>query len=581
MAGYIPEDIVERIKNESDIVAVISEFVKLQKSGKDFKGLCPFHQEKTPSFYVVPTRGFYHCFGCGKGGNLINFIMEHERLEYPAALRYLADKGGITIPESTFPGSRNEKIYDLLSFAASFYENSLRSKSSKAAARYLKSRGISEPIARAFGIGYAPAGWDNLIKAASTKGFNPSDLEAAGLAIRKEGYYDRFRNRLMIPIRSISGKVIGFGGRAMSPDDTAKYINSPETEVYKKGRVLYGLDVSRNDIRSSNVAVVVEGYFDLISLYQAGTKNVVAVSGTGFTAEQASLLARFSEQAVLLYDSDSAGIKAAFRACGVLYGAGVEPRLVRLPRGYDPDSYLREKGRDNLISLITGASDVVDFVRQGIKGRFSDLPLSRQKRVIEALGELMGPIENDLTRELLSRKMFDKLDIDTRTMGIIRDIKKPQAEPRSQEISVGMSKIEMDFIGLLLACPALLKETAEVVDESLFTESEHARIYSALLKSNTDGSDFSIDVLSEMIADSRANERLRAIAIQSDKMLDLIDEFPKYLSKFRSISIRKRGAELKALIEDAERKSDKDRLESLTREFQNLKLEADANDTRV
>ena len=581
MAGFIPEDIVERIKNESDIVTVISEFVNLKKSGKDYKGLCPFHQEKTPSFYVVPTRGFYHCFGCGKGGNLINFIMEHERLEYPAALRYLADKAGIAIPETASSGSRNEKMYDLLSFAASFFENSLRGKSSKAASEYLRSRGISDSTAGAFGIGYAPSGWDNLIKAASAKGFSPSELEAAGLVIKKEGYYDRFRNRLIIPIRSISGRVIGFGGRALSPDDTAKYINSPETEVYKKGRVLFGLDISKNDIRSSNVAVVVEGYFDLISLYQAGIKNVVAVSGTGFTAEQASLLARFCERVVLLYDSDSAGMKAAFRACGVLYGAGVEPRLVRLPRGYDPDSFVREKGPEELSALIREASDVVDFVRQGIKGRFSDLSLSRQKRVIEALGELMGPIENDLTRELLSRKMFEKLDIDTRTMGIIRDTKKPQGEKKDQEISVGMRKIEMDFIGLLLACPALLKETAEVVDESLFTEAEHARIYSALLKSNTDGSDFSIDVLSEVIADSRANERLRAIAIQSDNMLDLIDEFPKFLSKFRSISIRKRGAELKALIEEAERKSDKDRLESLTREFQNLKLEADADDTRV
>lgn len=581
MAGFIPEDIVERIKNDSDIVAVISEFVNLKKSGKDYKGLCPFHQEKTPSFYVVPSRGFYHCFGCGKGGNLINFIMEHERLEYPAALRYLADKAGIAIPETAHFGSRNERIYDLLAFAASFYENSIRSKSAKAASDYLKSRGISEATGRIFGIGYAPAGWDNLIKAASSKGFSPSDLEAAGLAIKKEGYYDRFRNRLMIPIRSISGKVIGFGGRAMSPDDSAKYINSPETEVYKKGRVLYGLDISKNDIRSSNVAVVVEGYFDLISLFQAGIKNVVAVSGTGFTAEQASLLARFSEQAVLLYDSDSAGVKAAFRACGVLYGAGVEPRLVRLPRGYDPDSYLRDKGYDDVNAMISEASDVVDFVRQGIKGRFTDLSLPRQKKVVGTLGELMRPIEDALTRELLSRKLFEKLDIDLKTLGLIGESRTPVGGDDGPPVLSGRDRFERAFLSLLLEHSELVSGCEGSIEESLFTDSLNGKIFTAILKSNFGGTELSIPSLCDQLGDEAAARRLREIAFPDQVPSDWEEQFESSLRKFRRISVEKRLHELKGKIGEAEKTSDKNRIRELTREFQNLKLEAESNDTRV
>ncbi|MEE8417918.1 MAG: CHC2 zinc finger domain-containing protein, partial [candidate division Zixibacteria bacterium] len=218
MAGLIPKDIVERIKNESDIVAVISEFVNLKKSGKDYKGLCPFHQEKTPSFFVIPGKGFYHCFGCSKGGNVINFIMEHERFDYPGALRYLAVKSGIMIPETGNSKSDSDRLHNALSLAAGYFESSLWSKSAGTAIKYLKSRGIDKSTAKMFGIGYAPPGWDGLINAVSSKGIKASDLERAGLAIKKEGYYDRFRNRLMIPIRSIAGRVIGFGGRVLPGD---------------------------------------------------------------------------------------------------------------------------------------------------------------------------------------------------------------------------------------------------------------------------------------------------------------------------------------------------------------------------
>ncbi len=581
MAGLIPKDIVERIKNESDIVAVISEFVNLKKSGKDYKGLCPFHQEKTPSFFVISGKGFYHCFGCSKGGNVINFIMEHERFDYPGALRYLAAKSGIMIPETGNSKSDSDRLHNALSLAAGYFESSLWSKSAETAIKYLESRGIGKSTAKMFGIGFAPPGWDGLINAVSSKGIKASDLERAGLAIKKEGYYDRFRNRLMIPIRTIAGRVIGFGGRVLPGDDSPKYINSPETEMYKKGRILYGLDVSKDETRVKNEAVVVEGYFDLITMYQSGIKNVVAASGTGFTAEQAALLARFCERVVLLYDSDSAGVKAAFRACGILYNAGLEPRMVRLPKGFDPDSFVRENGAEKLSGLIKEANDILDFVQQFIKGRFADQPLSKQKKIINKLTELMEPIEDDLTRDLLSKKMFEKINIDSKTLGILSE-RRTTAQPGSDvSLSPTRDRVEREFLAILLTHPEQISKAEEVVEESLFTEESNARIFAAITKFHTEGKDLDISELSEEVGGNGAGSRLREIALQEQSTAGRELVFEEYLKKFRLITARKRLNELKGMIGEAERISDQNRIEILTREFQNLKLEVEANDARV
>lgn len=581
MAGLIPKDIVERITNESDIVAIISEFVNLKKGGKDYKGLCPFHQEKTPSFYVVPGKGFYHCFGCSRGGNVINFIMEHERFDYPGALRYLAAKAGITIPETADLKSDGDRLYNALSLAAGYFERSLWDKSSETAIKYLKSRKIEKSIAQMFGIGFAPPGWDGLIKAASSKGIKPSDLERAGLAIKKEGYYDRFRNRLMIPIRTIAGRVVGFGGRVLPGDDSPKYINSPETEVYKKGRILYGLDISKNDVRVKNEAVVVEGYFDLITLNQSGIKNTVAASGTGFTVEQAALLARFCERVVLLYDSDSAGIKAAFRACGILYNSGLEPRLVKLPKGFDPDSFVKDRGAGELSKLVTGAVDIIDFIEQSIEGRFSDQTLSRQKRIIGVLTELTAPVEDRLTMELLSKKMFERLDIDLKTLGIISDAGRAIMSDSREQLSSGRDRFERKFLALLMAHPELIPRSEGTVEESLFVESRYGKIFAAMVGTCADGRELDVSDLSEKIGDNGAGRCLREIALQEQPTSNWELEFEEYLKKFRLISVRKRLDELKGLIGEAERMSDQNKMEILTREFQNLKLEVEANDARV
>lgn len=572
MARYIPDDIVERIKSESDIVMVISEFVNLKKSGKDFKGLCPFHQEKTPSFFVIPGKGFYHCFGCGVGGNAVNFVMAHERLDYPDALRYLAQKAGIAIPEGNKGGKSNlEQVFDALELAGSFYAKSLQSTDSgKAAIEYLHSRGISDQMISEFGMGYAPQGWDSFIKAASAKGIQTSTLEKAGLAIKKEGYYDRFRHRLMIPIRSLSGRIVGFGGRILSGDEGPKYINSPETEIYKKGKILFGLEITKDHIRQRNEAIVVEGYFDLIALYQNGVRNVVAVSGTGFTPEQAALLARFCEKAVLLYDSDSAGLKAAYRACGMLYNSALQPRIATLPQGFDPDKFIREKGAPSLIELITSAGDVVDFICASIGGQFSSQTLSVQKRIVSALLETIEPVSDRLTRNLLLEKVHSRLNIDLKTLGGLKEVAGSKGKPLSAKVAQGREKPEREFIALLLAHPEMASRSRSFVDPGMFVDEDNGRLYELILKLCDEGIELKVSDLFDGIDNDELRRRLSEIAMIEHETADIDGLFEEYLKGFKLITLKKRREELKRLIGEAEIRADRRRIDELTREFQNL-----------
>jgi DNA primase len=569
--SYIPDDIVERIKAESDIVSVVSGFVTLKKAGKDYRGLCPFHQEKTPSFFVIPAKGFYHCFGCGAGGNAVNFIMAHEKLDYPEALRYLAEKAGITIPETPKNNKSDiDALYEALALAGSYYMKSIKDGSGLSALNYLRSRGITDETAQTFGIGYAPPGWDGFIKHAASKGIGPAILERVGLVAKKDNYYDRFRNRLMVPIKTVSGRIVGFGGRVMPGDDGPKYINSPETEIYKKGKLLFGLDISKDHIREENQAIVVEGYFDLIALHQYGIKNVVAVSGTGFTPDQTQLLARFCEQIILLYDSDSAGIKAAFRACGVLYNSGIEPRLVRLPKGYDPDSFVREKGKDALLAQIAGGCDVIDFIHNGLSGKFSDQPLARQEKIIKALSETVGLIQDSLRRNLLIKKISEKFDLAPGTLES-QIQKAPRANGETIEAKpIGRIKPEKEFLAIIVSHPEFIAQCQGIVDSSLFIDQGNAQLFELIRACYEMGEPISL----ENLFDRLENEGLRRLlaeigVIEHDDGNEEI-HFQEYLKAFRTIALRKRREELKSLTSEAESLADESKAVQLTREFRDL-----------
>jgi DNA primase len=580
MAGYIPDDIVSRIKLESDIVAVISEFVSLKKSGKSYKGVCPFHQEKTPSFFVTPDKEMYYCFGCQKGGNVVNFVMDYERLDYPSALRLLADKAGIVIPETSAPKSDYEEVYNSLSFAAQFYSKQLFGTiKGKKALDYLHSRDMDDEAIKEFSIGYAPDLWDGLLKSAQGQKIQATVLEKAGLVAKKQGYYDRFRNRIIIPINNISGKPVAFGARIMPDEEGPKYINSPETQIYHKGRLLFGFDKTKTYIREKNEAIIVEGYFDLISLYQRGVNNVVAVSGTGFTDEQASLLKRFCDNTILLYDSDSAGVKAAYRACGVLYNAGLEPKILRLPKGNDPDSFIREHGAEKLSDYMSNAKDVVEFVHYSLDGKFGDQTISRQKRIISALSETVSLIHDDLMRNLLKKKISDKFEIPENSIVV-----EPQSNSKPQVNQSGSpsklkDQFEKSFLALVIAHPELLSRSMNIIKSDMFEDPDSAAIFNILDELYKEYKDITPSKIFDKIENNALRSKLSSIIFSDTSPADWEGLFEEYLRKFNNILNKRKLEDLKNQIAKAEINSDFNKIESLTREYQNLKSEVQSNGT--
>lgn len=349
---YIPDHKIEEVRAVSDIVDIVGDYVRLKKQGSNYFGLCPFHNEKTPSFSVNPSMGIYKCFGCSKGGNVYQFVMEMESIGFPEAVRMLAERAGIPLPEQDKEreqASEIESIYHALRFTARFFYDQLtQAEAGKPALDYLTGRGFAPKTIKQFGLGYAPDRWDALLKQAEQHHITPEMLEKAGLVLpRKEGdgYYDRFRGRAIFPIFSHVGKVLGFGGRIMTPSpDQPKYINSPETKVYNKSRVLYGLYQAKQGIRKTEFAALVEGYTDVISLHQAGVNNVIATSGTALTKGQISLLGRYAKKVVFIYDADSAGINATLRGADMMFEEGLGVYVVELPKGEDPDSFAREQG---------------------------------------------------------------------------------------------------------------------------------------------------------------------------------------------------------------------------------------------
>ena len=365
----IPEHIIDEVRGRADIVEIIGESVSLKKAGREFKAKCPFHDEKTPSFYVVPHKGFYKCFGCGKAGSVFDFLMELQGMDFVEAVKYVAARSGIEIQEVS--GRKAEEdphrpYYEITAFAQDWFRNQLLDKRvAKDARTYLESRGIDAEVAERFELGYAPDEWRAFREAAVKHGFEEHLMLALGLlkqSERSKEPYDGFRGRVMFPIKGVNGRVVAFGGRILETisGDGPKYINSPETPIYHKGRNLYGLSRAKNSIRREGQALIVEGYMDAVSIAAVGFENVVAPLGTALTPEQAQLLSRYTKRVLLLYDSDGAGLKATFKAGDVLLESGVHPSVVTFPEGEDPDTYVRAHGPDGLSALLKDSMDVMD-----------------------------------------------------------------------------------------------------------------------------------------------------------------------------------------------------------------------------
>lgn len=423
MSYTIPDDKIEEVRERSSIVDVVSQYVALKKRGKNFVGLCPFHSEKTPSFTVSEEKEIFHCFGCGAGGNVFSFLMKIEGRSFPEVVKDLAEKEGVDLPESShFEGSEGARspqdehkdaLYSLHENAAALYSRLLMKSPAGAQARdYFKARGIGSDIAKKWLLGYGGKGWSVFAETLGSEKEQEQALEAGLILKSKKGsYYDRFRERLIFPICDVRGKVVAFGGRIMGKEGP-KYVNSPESPIYTKGDVLYGLNIAKNDIRSGGEAVLVEGYMDLLALYRYGITNVVASLGTALTRAQALLLKRFCSKVVLLFDSDSAGIKAALRGVEVLLGCGLSPSVVILPAGEDPDSFINANGEKALREKVKNPVPAIDFVLgEKLSEKVADSP-SRKATLIREMIPFVRLIEDSLERKLTIKRVAEKLSVD-------------------------------------------------------------------------------------------------------------------------------------------------------------------------
>jgi DNA primase len=405
----IPEPVIDEVRARVDIVEIVGEQVQLKRAGKDFKGLCPFHNEKTPSFYVVPAKGFYKCFGCGESGDVFTFVMKRHGLSFLEAAIELAKRAGIELPEPGGDAERDEPhraLYEALAFADDLFRQQLHDEAGGRGAReYVARRAITNEAVERFALGYAPREWTALRDAARRHGIPDEVLLDAGLikvGEQTDEPYDRFRERLIFPIRDLAGRTIAFGGRTLpgAPPNAPKYLNSPETPVYHKGSILYGLNWSKNAIRREGVALLVEGYMDYVALAARGIENVVAGMGTALTDEQANLLARYAGRAVLLYDSDLAGLRASFRSGDALLRTGVHPLIATLPAGEDPDSLTRQGGAPALRRHVEAATDVLERKIQMLeeRGFFGDIEGARRAldRLLPTIRATLDPALRDI-----------------------------------------------------------------------------------------------------------------------------------------------------------------------------------------
>ncbi len=521
----IPEDIINEIKYRNDIETVISQYVTLKRRGKNLVGLCPFHGEKTPSFTVYPETASFYCFGCGVGGDVFTFTGLIENLDYIESIKLLAEKSGVTLPDSGYDDSMQRlknRIYDINKETARFFHNYLLTDDGKWAREYLLGRGLSPATIKKFGLGAAPDSWDALIKHLKAKGYTIEEMVAANVIGKSNRgtYYDRFRKRVMFPIINIRGNVVGFSGRAMPGEDKqgGKYVNTSDTPVYKKSINLFGINLAKN--HCSENMILVEGNVDVISLHQAGFPNTVAPLGTSFTEEQANLLARYTKEVILTMDADAAGQKAIKRATEILEKTGLKTRVIVIPDGKDPDEFIKKNGADRFRGLIEGAvSDVEYKLLMAAKGIDLDADDGKLK-YLSAAAEIIAQQSDVMTRDIYIGRLSDKYGVsrtaletkvkELRTRFVkarekkeIADVIRPKLNKDDvnpeRRISPKGTSAEETIIAVLMQHPDFYKSALERITPEMFITKLNRRIYSTIIDTLQDGRALDISVFAEKL----------------------------------------------------------------------------------
>ncbi|MBA64298.1 MAG: DNA primase [Candidatus Marinimicrobia bacterium] len=491
----IPETTIDIVRDTADIVDIVSQYVDLKQRGANFFGLCPFHSEKTASFSVAPAKQIYHCFGCNSGGNVFSFIMEYQKISFPEAVKLLADHYNISI-ELDNNDTESEifsALYNLHYLAMELYQNNLFSDDGGEALKYLYDRGFTENTLKQFNVGVSRDSWDQLVKHVKGKGFTKHQINQSGLFIHSDkGVFDRFRNRIMFPIFHPSGKPIAFGGRIYNSDDPAKYLNSPETPLYHKSNIFYGLHATRDSIRREESVILVEGYMDFLKLYQSSIPNILAISGTAFTKKHVISLNRISKKVILLYDGDSAGGNAVLKAGWILLQGGLEPLVVRPPEGLDPDDWIDKAGKKNVLNEILSPQPYIYFNIAFNKGK--TLQGSDRKQFINNLAREIKNIDDGIVRNDMIRIVSDQLMVEEqdfiRTMKTQRIIKDyiNEEEITSNKSLIFTSKVDkaqVELIKLLFCADEnIRKYVKSVIKPSLFTIPIIKKIYNLIIDEN-------------------------------------------------------------------------------------------------
>jgi len=582
----IPDSVIDEVRDHTDIVEVVSQFVTLKKVGKNFKGLCPFHSEKTPSFTVSPEKRIYHCFGCGAGGNVFKFVIETQNISFIDAVRQFADSAGISIPQPNADNLNNplykerEALKKANELAANYYHSLFHDSEAGLAARnYLKGRYFTGEILDKYSIGWASPGWRGLINYFHKIGtLSRKTVLQSGLVIEKEdgsNVYDRFRGRVIFPIKDLHGSVIGFGGRAIADGDNPKYLNSPETTLYQKSQTLFGLDMAKQAIRKEDQAILVEGYFDQMRATQFGIFNTVATCGTALTPKQAGILRNYASSVVLVFDSDNAGRSAAEKGFEVLHEKGLQVKIVFLPEGKDPDSYIHENGVDNFMEKIKTAKPYLEsYIDTVVAGKDGSSPSTRVEMANKVL-PIVGKVHNLVERNGLLEYFSFKAKIDDASF--LTELKKsflrnqPRIDIPETETNSTLN-LERHLVHLILSGKETAKRVFKAVNLEDFSNPALKSIATTCLQMIDKNEDVEIDKLIDQTDDPEIRSRLTQFGLEPLEFDSPEKTVSDCVTKFNNVHIKSKIKIVKQQRNEAEKAGQIEKSRELQNKLREMQL---------
>ena len=597
------ENLIEEIRLSNDLINLAGEYTNLKQAGKSYKGLCPFHEEKTPSFNVDPDKQLYYCFGCGVGGNAYNFVMEIEGMTFPEAIKFLADRAGIILPEKKTNKkykkrkNKKEKLYEIHELVVKFYNYLLTEKEiGKKAYQYLQERNFTDEIIAKFKLGFAPNRWQAVYNFLSKKGYSDQIIEEAGLILprKSSGYYDRFRGRVIFSIYDFRGQAIAFGGRIIEDIDQPKYLNSPETIIYNKSRNLYGLNWAKQSIQQSNQAIIVEGYTDVIRAHQFGIDNVIASLGTSLTKEQAKLLNRYADQIYIAYDSDAAGAEATIRGLDILKQVGLQVKVIELPKGEDPDDFISQQGKEKFLDLQSKAVSLVDFkLNNIIRGR-NLKEIDNKIKVVNNIIKVLAAINNKIELDEYIKQVSEEINVSPQILRselkdysankkrrnksytaqtnneLSKNNKARLKERLNENKSNYYQKTVEKLIGFMLADAQAIYHVQEELDKDYFKEDAYQELITSLFDLDLEDNSIDINQLLQKIESQQAkNILLRESVTAEDKKYNqaIIND---YINRIKEYQIKMKLEELDQQIKEAEKSGETEKVSELLQQYQQL-----------